>query len=878
MERKPQAKKPARNDWYRDSVVNLHIDNHSALVGKGHTVEQLVAMVRDIPVEMIQVSAFGAVGTTTYPTAIRPHPHRGDWDTLAVWREVARRVGTRFGVYINTRGLRITRDHPAWTQLDAAGKGRGRHGGLDLCVRPSADGTGALETIFLPMLKEIVSRYQPDAVWVDGDHARTATCYCAHCKAAWHTLTGKAEPPTNPTDPVWPQWLELEQQRFDAYRKQMADVVHAANPRCMYTSNHSWRFRSKDPRCAPRWVDTLSGDLSHGPALRSTRLSAMQLSAEERLPCDIMHNIARIAGHKASLRRVCQQGGLTFACGGAWFLWVPGSTIVQPPMQKLAKACATFATARKAALGRSTSMNQVAVLLSETSWHRDRIEGKQGHYDKASPEHAALALQDAGYGVDIDNEATLCSRIGHYRTVVVANQRSLAATTLGAVRRFAANGGLVLVTGAGLRPDDEREDPTIAQWLGVSRRRRVEGRHRSRLGEADAVFGSWWDAQAAGAEVLARFADGRPLLTRRRVGRGAVAYLAAAQVAYPDEDGLLAWAMRALGNGPAVHVVGAARDRHLVFALRRKPGRVILHATNLTAHVRGKRVVSAMAHDIDAEPPLAQVELALPLPTRPRSVRAVPATTQAKAEWKDGILRLTLRNVDVHAAAIIEAEPAGPLPYLSADTPMAARRSAFTPIAESFESLPVGKPVPPSIGITRVGGRTAVRVTDKLAASGSRCLEFVDRADAPLPFQPYFFARPQRLDRGVGRMAFDLRLDAKAVVMVELREVENARQFPVGPSLNLSHTGGLRAFGKAKPLASLPAGTWMHVDILFPLDGGEHYTLKLRERGKAEQVFRNLRYRDKSFWRCGWAGICGIGKADAVFHVDNLTLDRIEAD
>ena len=59
-----------RNHWYANSVVNLHIDNHSGLVGKGHTVDELVAMVRSSDVSMIQVSASGSSGQGTFPTPL----------------------------------------------------------------------------------------------------------------------------------------------------------------------------------------------------------------------------------------------------------------------------------------------------------------------------------------------------------------------------------------------------------------------------------------------------------------------------------------------------------------------------------------------------------------------------------------------------------------------------------------------------------------------------------------------------------------------------------------------------------------------------------------------------------------------------------------
>ena len=113
-----------------------------------------------------------------------------------------------------------------------------------------------------------------------------------------------------------------------------------------------------------------------------------------------------------------------------WSLWTPGSTIVRAASQERAKLCADYAQARAPALGRTTSGNQTAVLLSETCWHRERIAGKAGFYHTGSPEAAALALQDAGFCVDIVNEATLRQRIRRYRSVIVANQRSASAETV----------------------------------------------------------------------------------------------------------------------------------------------------------------------------------------------------------------------------------------------------------------------------------------------------------------------------------------------------------------------------------------------------------------------------------------------------------------
>ena len=859
-----------RSEWYRDTIVNLHIDNHSGLVGKGFTTEQLAAMVRDIPVTMIQVSAFGANGVTTYPTAICPHPGLGDWDTLAAWRGVTRTLGRRFCIYINTRGLGLPKEHPEWMQRDAQGKGKGRNGGLDVCARPSADRRGVLERVLLPMLNEIVTRYKPDGVWVDGDHARTPVCYCENCRAAWEEATGKRPPPATPSDPDWPKWLALEQQRLDGYRRQMARAVHTAHPQCMYTSNHSWRFKSKDPRSAPDFADTLSGDLSHGPALRLTRLSAMALSPDEEMPHDIMHNTANIQRRPACLRRILQQGALTLACGGPWFLWVPGSSIVRKAAQDRAKACAEFAVARRAALGPTASLAQVAVLLSETSWHRQHVQGKQGAYGTAAPEHLALALQDTGLAVDIVNEAILRSHANRYRIVVVANQQRVATATLSTLQSFVEAGGMLVLAGSALI--ENSDEPGVAQCAAT---RELRGRRTARLGDGRLPFPSAWAAPGRKDDVRAAFDDGTPLLVTRAMGRGTVARLAAATLPYPDDEGLAVWLLHTLGVGPSVAIEGDARDRHLVFALRRKAGHAVLHVTDLTSFVKGKRIVPTTQNLLDDEPPMPRIELSLPLSAKPKRVACVPAATSVSHRWADGVLHLTLEHVHVHAAVAIEGPIAEPWPLLPTTVPVGRQPAVPTAIAEDFETAPVGGPPPEGLGVARVAGKTSIRVTDETAASGRRCLKFTDHPDAPRPFHPYFFLRPAGLSRGAGILAFDLRLDRGAAVQVELREVENAREFPVGPSLVFRAGGELRAAGRPDALASLPVGQWFHVEVTFALDGAARYDLTLQLPGKPPQVFKGLPCRSPDFWRCGWAGFIGIASAQTAFYIDNVRLGTI---
>ena len=192
-----------RNDWYWASPINIHWDNHGNPLGQGMSVDEIMKLFAGIKVDMIQVSA--GSGYTTYPSQVGvPNPKLTGYDTLATWREVTRRLGTRLWIYINVIDEPYLIDqHPNWQRVDA------KDTKSQVCNRPSADSSGYLEQMMIPMVREISERYRPDGFWFDGDWQIPAVCYCGNCRAAWKQATGKDEPPKDVKDTDWPRWLSL---------------------------------------------------------------------------------------------------------------------------------------------------------------------------------------------------------------------------------------------------------------------------------------------------------------------------------------------------------------------------------------------------------------------------------------------------------------------------------------------------------------------------------------------------------------------------------------------------------------------------------------------------------------------------------------------
>ncbi len=866
-----------RNAWYGDSLVNLHIDNHGRLVGKGRTADEIAAMLKTLPVDIVQVSAYGADGAMmTYPSKLLSRSDLDGWDTLAVWGEAAQKAGKRFHVYINTRGLSITKTHPDWMQVDAAGKGKGRNGGLDACPRPSADGSGYLEALLLPLLDEIMTRYGPDGIWVDGDHARTRACYCRNCRAAWTAATGKASPPTDPKDADWPRWLAMEQERYDDYRRRMAAVVHRVNPKAFYTSNHSWKkvttiFEKDDPRGAPDFADTLSADLSHGRAMGITRSKALFLSAERDTPWDIMHLVYK--PDEISRQRVLQQGAVTMAHGGSWFLWTTGGDPLAPEPFARSMECARFVRDRAAALGRSESVNPVAVLVGETAWREERTGGRAGFSDLVAPQAWAVALEDACLGVDLLNEADLAHGLDRYRVVVVPNQRRLAPGVLVRLRRFADAGGTLVLAGATLdgAESDRREFSALA---GVDRGVPTSGVFHARS-VGSLIAESRWPVAARDAKVLASWDDGRPLATSRPQGAGRVVYVAVGAPAMPDHDGFAARLLDLCGIGPSVRMSGPGRTEQFIVSFRRKGERMVVHLADVGSRVKGVRTIEETTQMIDDTPPVPEVTLHLPMP-RPVPVSVVPASTTVTHGWTNGILTATLRNVASHAALILDADPATPLALLPAGIPLADRHPvSHVPrvdgLAEDFEIASRGQAVALSGPFSlREKGRATVALSAEAAAGGKQSLAFTDAPCDPA-YLPMLAMTPRILGPAVFRC--DLRIGRGATVAIEFRTQENRREFPVGPSLVFDAKAG-RVMAGRKAVADFPVDAWIGVEVALATDGRASYDLVVRPAGGPASTVRGLPCESPDFARCGWIGIMSAGNEPARFYIDNLEIRR----
>ena len=174
------------------------------------------------------------------------------------------------------------------------------------------------------------------------------------------------------------------------------------------------------------------------------------------------------------------------------------------------------------------------------------------------PYHAWLSLYERGLTVERVVPETL-DRLDSLRLLVVPGAAYLEAACVPALRAFCEAGGAVVAEGAtGLRDEYARSPvPGLRELLGAADGGPVGNRtveltadfagqpkgHRIELRHTERVRA----IKPAGAEVMARYGDGRAAIVRRRLGRGALIWLGFPTEALPDEPGP-GWAEEAWGE------------------------------------------------------------------------------------------------------------------------------------------------------------------------------------------------------------------------------------------------------------------------------------------------------------------------------------------
>ncbi|HUT33367.1 MAG TPA: right-handed parallel beta-helix repeat-containing protein [Planctomycetota bacterium] len=227
--------------------------------------------------------------------------------------------------------------------------------------------------------------------------------------------------------------------------------------------------------------------------------------------------------------------------------------------------------------------------------------------------------------------------------------------------------------------------------------------------------------------------------------------------------------------------------------------------------------------------------------------------------------------------------------------PKSVVRKPFTPpppkprypetIEDGFETTAVGERAAWAVTSGEEGG-ASIRVTAEVAASGKRSLKFTDAAGLKYDWQPHLYYTP-RYHRGVASLSFDLRLEPGALFVHEWRDA--SQPYLIGPSIAIvggvsprreSRDGDvpptMQLTAKGKPLATVPLGKWIRIEIVAGLgkQATGTYDMAVAVEGQPPQRFERLPVGTPAWKSLRWLGFISTAKEKAVVYLDNVKLER----
>jgi hypothetical protein len=451
-----------------------------------------------------------------------------------------------YSVFLDTAAVRA---HPDWAlraASNAVDAGFDSRAFLPLCVNsPYAD------ELLLPQCLEVIGGYDIDELLFD-TMTGFQPCHCARCRGAF----GR-DIPASAADPHWLDYVRWYADRFRSFFARVAQTLERARPGLPIAFN--WEWSHKRPQAPPAGIARLVGDLIPTPAVASLEA---RYWAGTGYPFDYMcgrflHGLGDWNSNTPETLRVTAAASI--ANGGGFYLidrQLPDGAL-EPRAFALMRDVFGWVQARRGVVEGAAHVPEIAVLD-----HYDHVMGPDLRFfpdakqkaERLKPYEGAarLFMEHARHYTGLSAE-TMLRRLGAYRLAIVPEQEFLGDALPAALARFVRRGGALLVTQSptpdGLCPAllelagidvagfteleygyvDERRDGRPYPLLTRGRHARAVPRRGTRVlhariaplaaGKGGAQFGHGFAPPGA--------ATGEAAVTLRRVGRGAVAYVAA---------------------------------------------------------------------------------------------------------------------------------------------------------------------------------------------------------------------------------------------------------------------------------------------------------------------------------------------------------------
>ena len=419
-----------------ERFFGLHFDFHAGNnveIGQNTNIEDIEKYIKDAKPDYIQCDCKGHPGNSCYPTKMGKAADKLVADNLRVWVDAAKK--NNLPIYMHYSGI--------WDKeyLNKYPEDAALYLDNDWNIAAVSMFSDYLDKLMIPQLKELITEYDIDGVWVDGDCWAVQRDYSELAKPhLWEGITPEEHD-------------ELMKKTFFEYVKKYTDELHAFKPDFRITSN--WMYSSYIPEKPEVGIDFLSGDYHSSDSAYSARYEGRCMAAQN-MPWDLMAwGFARdgyntVTGYEdKNAKQLMQEAAVSLSLGGGFQVYIKQNndgSAIQSNNKRLIEL-GEFVRDRKLCY-RKTPVAQVGVFYSAESRYK-----KTNIFNQSSSTKCLIGalncILDAQYTANIILEYQI-DTLENYDIVVVPEWEFMNEDIKNKFLKYAENGGKLLVIGAKL--------------------------------------------------------------------------------------------------------------------------------------------------------------------------------------------------------------------------------------------------------------------------------------------------------------------------------------------------------------------------------------------------------------------------------------------
>ena len=665
----------SRKDAFFGFHTDLHAHERDTCLGADVDEDMVNRFLRVVEPDYVQYDCKGHHGYASYPTEVGWAAPGIEKDALEIWRRATKRHGVALVVhYSGVWDRTAIEHHPEWAAVNADGS-------------PDQFATSTfspyVDELLIPQLKEVISNYDVDAVWVDGDCWGARLDYSEKALEEFRKETGIENAPRSRDDPHWHEFVEVNREQFRRYVRKYVDALHEFKPGFQLTSN--WMFTPLMPEPVSVPLDFLSGDCLPQEVVNLGRLTARYMPAVG-IPWDLMawgfnKGEDQSSWSLKSPSQLKQEAASVLAQGGGWQVVCQGtrSGHLDDCTVDLVADVAKFCRQRQALCHRSLPVPEVALLLPATSIY-DKLPAIFGFPDTMRPHVLGLlhALLELHYSVDVKAEHQLSGHLQDYPAVAIPDCHILPEGFIGELKEYVCEGGSLLLGGPQVASPFKNEIGVSydGEMIDMNRLyRELEERAENKgLMFLDPDFPELYIeaegmlADCAGLHQKVKPTTAEPISccypskdTRKgemcassvvKFGRGmfGAVYVSLGASFYESHAPVLRKAFKKIMNrlfpSPTVELDA---PNCIDVAVRKKNGKLLIHLVNTSGmHTSAKYAIT------DYIPPVTDVRMAVRLDAEPKSAEWAYGGTSAEMHYKNGKLQVVLDRLEIHDVLVID--------------------------------------------------------------------------------------------------------------------------------------------------------------------------------------------------------------------------------